>query len=935
MSHASQTRLPSSWRLTIRVLGSLLLVCLVLVATRAEAAVDSTNTGMPLDRRVFKLSGSGSRSSFGSSSSSNSSLEIQSRQPPPQQQQQLQQQQQQQQAHESSTLTRMQRRRHRRRLQELCTCSPTVFSIRFDFTNDCSDDSLKNNDGGIRGTLCLLGEVDGGGGGEDGEEEDASDGDEGGGEGGTGGGQATDMPTDMPTYVPTPFTTSGGTDEPTGGEGEGEPTPLEPTAFPTTYSPTDPPFAVDDPFRPPIPPTPSDSDGDSETIDVGGGENEDLDDQGDGEEVVVEDGNATDGAVNATDNDGNSETIDVGGGENDEEDDLDGGDAVVGGRDEDGNATATETNVDGDGETIDVGGGDTVDDDVGDGDALLFPTYAPSNPWPTYNPWPTFSPTFTQDAVSTRNQHAGDDVSFTYAPSSPWPTYTPTSTVRKVKDTVVGSAPSERSIGTTTTTMTSHAKRSAPTPSVMEQYYGYHTSQNHPSLHHHHHRRRDLIDVDPYLMEVRQEDETEEEEETKDVPRHEQRPRIGRIVITTEEEEQDDSNREQQARIPHVEHPQDGWKHRRTNDPNGGNDRSIISNNKGKETKTVNDENRNNNKLERKRQRRQQQLTKQQRPQQRQMASSSIQSWTSIPPNDEFFARFPEFRAHQEELYRWRRGINAVDLNPNHSHRHLQQDSPIPTQLLSAQFLEIDTSPDMNIINQDDQYLNLTSSDAIDVLSFTSISSMLDPTLDIADQLNYVPGGAILILIGMTEEGEVVRNRLLWTYTNGCGKMDMPIFDGDEFGWAVFGDIEPARDEFCPAHGGVAPTPSPTVAEGTSLPTMEFSMNYSSGDTERTRELLDRMDLSNVRVSKKKASSNARRGGRTHGRKRMERERSKEEGERRNLGVEEEEFGRRIVSPVEMDEEEEEEEEDLGGYFEEVEFGRQFKQRRLRKQPRS
>ena len=40
-----------------------------------------------------------------------------------------------------------------------CSCSPTVFVLKFDFARDCSRDETKDN-GGIRGTLCLLDSVD-------------------------------------------------------------------------------------------------------------------------------------------------------------------------------------------------------------------------------------------------------------------------------------------------------------------------------------------------------------------------------------------------------------------------------------------------------------------------------------------------------------------------------------------------------------------------------------------------------------------------------------------------------------------------------------------------------------------------------------------------------------------------------------------------------
>lgn len=164
---------------------------------------------------------------------------------------------------------------------------------------------------------------------------------------------------------------------------------------------------------------------------------------------------------------------------------------------------------------------------------------------------------------------------------------------------------------------------------------------------------------------------------------------------------------------------------------------------------------------------------------------SIVEGWKSIPPNDEFFTRFPEWKDHQEEIYRLRNDQTYVSSSQS---RILQDSSLVPNQLLSAQFLEVDTSPDMTIINQDDSYLNLVypyNQDKI-TLSYTSISATLDPALPLEDQIESVPGGAILVLIGQDENGEVVRNRLMWTYTMKCGLGVKTVDNGDEFGWAVF-----------------------------------------------------------------------------------------------------------------------------------------------------
>jgi len=176
-------------------------------------------------------------------------------------------------------------------------------------------------------------------------------------------------------------------------------------------------------------------------------------------------------------------------------------------------------------------------------------------------------------------------------------------------------------------------------------------------------------------------------------------------------------------------------------------------------------------------------------------SSSEFGQWTSLLPNDEFFTKFPEFKVRQEEIYRMRSrshlvhddedtSINIESTNKDTSNGRQLQFTP--SQLLSAQFLEMDTSENMNIINQDDQYLN-SDIPLPEILSFTSISSTLDPTLSLEEQIDIVPGGVILILVGMTEGGEIMRNRVMWTYSMSCDDDDwMTVGNGDEYAWAMF-----------------------------------------------------------------------------------------------------------------------------------------------------
>ena len=116
--------------------------------------------------------------------------------------------------------------------------------------------------------------------------------------------------------------------------------------------------------------------------------------------------------------------------------------------------------------------------------------------------------------------------------------------------------------------------------------------------------------------------------------------------------------------------------------------------------------------------------------------------------------------------------------------RILQSDDPV-TEIVSVQFLEIDTSGDLTVINQDDTYADVTLVDG-DKLKFNSASSFLDTSLPLEDQMSnpdLVPGGAILILYGKTASGVVVRNRFFWIYDMNCGEENSPINVDDEIGW--------------------------------------------------------------------------------------------------------------------------------------------------------
>ena len=115
-------------------------------------------------------------------------------------------------------------------------------------------------------------------------------------------------------------------------------------------------------------------------------------------------------------------------------------------------------------------------------------------------------------------------------------------------------------------------------------------------------------------------------------------------------------------------------------------------------------------------------------------------------------------------------------------------DDPI-AEIISVQFLEFDTSGDLNVINQDNTYLTNVSLTTGDTISYTSISSYLDTSsplsYDSYTTNNSPPGGASLILYGKTASGSIVRNRFFWTYSLSCTDDNIPLVVGDGIGWVT------------------------------------------------------------------------------------------------------------------------------------------------------
>ena len=70
-------------------------------------------------------------------------------------------------------------------------------------------------------------------------------------------------------------------------------------------------------------------------------------------------------------------------------------------------------------------------------------------------------------------------------------------------------------------------------------------------------------------------------------------------------------------------------------------------------------------------------------------------------------------------------------------------------------------------------------------MSFTSISNKLDPNMPLEDQLEYVPGGVVVVLFGTNEEGVVVQNTVAWGYVGEGNCESEPLEVNDSIGWIV------------------------------------------------------------------------------------------------------------------------------------------------------
>jgi len=152
-------------------------------------------------------------------------------------------------------------------------------------------------------------------------------------------------------------------------------------------------------------------------------------------------------------------------------------------------------------------------------------------------------------------------------------------------------------------------------------------------------------------------------------------------------------------------------------------------------------------------------------------------------------------------------------------------------EVTSIQFVEFDASGELMVINTDDAYSNNVSLSDGDSFGFASISDNLDPNLSIDDQLDMLPGGVQLTIVGraidpMTGTETMVSNRNTWSYTNECGALTME--EGDGMGWVTLANLEQTSGDFC------FTAPATTATKATTITTTTTDAPAATTTTEVT-----------------------------------------------------------------------------------------------------
>lgn len=100
----------------------------------------------------------------------------------------------------------------------------------------------------------------------------------------------------------------------------------------------------------------------------------------------------------------------------------------------------------------------------------------------------------------------------------------------------------------------------------------------------------------------------------------------------------------------------------------------------------------------------------------------------------------------------------------------------------SVLFIEFDTSGTLTLINENATYLVDANFTEGMMISFPSISQLLDPSMTLEEQMQYVPGGAGLFMFANNDDGDVIlSSKVVWEFTGAC---DVTVdIHGSTLGW--------------------------------------------------------------------------------------------------------------------------------------------------------
>ena len=177
------------------------------------------------------------------------------------------------------------------------------------------------------------------------------------------------------------------------------------------------------------------------------------------------------------------------------------------------------------------------------------------------------------------------------------------------------------------------------------------------------------------------------------------------------------------------------------------------------------------------------------------------------------------------------------ELDADESKLHTPTD-PIPISITSISYYELSES--MEVINQ--ETITIQDDNTAEEITFTSISTNIDPNKSFSEQLQFVVSSAMLIIEGTNAAGTLLKNKVSWKYNlHQCDMIPMAI--NNTLGWLNLIDLELPQSEICPAVDVVdaaATTTETTTAfineSNDTLYTPTISTTYSSSEVMQSKE---------------------------------------------------------------------------------------------------